>query len=1376
MPAYVINTRVAHYMGSVVSGDNRPRFAQLYLFDPDQNADESSGNSTGRRQRGAESLRAARLRTYFSHAGPGRAPSVRTQALLVSVIDELAAELRRINPYVLDLVHAHEVIESLPVEQQHGVHLLLDSRARPANSINSTDSHNQQRYDVNASYGGNAIQPNLFHEVAVLTAPTNFASTDFLIRHRGGGVHALHWCHRAFDPLYFVLLFPYGDDGWYDQLCQAPARTVESEASLAMRYENSRRITVMQYYAHRMHWRRGERYDGGRCVLMGGRLLQEYACTALARHEQNSLQWIRNNQSRLRTERYCNLRGAVQQAAAVGGPVQRCGQPVRLPASFTGSPRSMQQRYMDGMAIVRETAKPCLFVTMTCNPKWPEILQSLPYGSRAEDHPEIVARVFNLKLKALMNDLTECHVLGRTIAHMMVVEFQFRGLPHAHILLIMASADRLLSADAADSVVSAELPARGVNDVLREKVLEHMLHNDCTVNSECRCRQNGACKWKFPKDYQAFTVWSDDRLYPTMRRRRGVQFEERRPNGRHVNNRWIATYNPALLLKYDCHINVEVCSHIEAVKYLYKYIYKGPDRASVRAHGSWNQDEAAVYEDMRYFGAAEACWRLFQFKLFDTKPPVQALDVHLDGQMEVHYIEGNEAAVGSSDPPRTKLGSWLDYCAAPIETSRRRLPSNWHSLTYVQFPGYFKYSREAGWRPNDAQCSARQQRYRKIGRLPPINIRNEELFYLRLLLCHLTCGEVQQLYEHMTPPVRVEQLKWHGGRLCASFKEACIERGLAMDDNEWDYALSEAAVHQLPTQLRDMFVYIVVWNTPTDSSRLFENHWPQFVDGRTEPYLSIFPEHAVRWSIDLHVLQRAQLIKDLRVSLEEAGLDEEQAVLRLPSVTPAEEQLLANVHAFSQEPRLLRAERDYCHADERSSFQTMSEHIAEQPSQQHALATIQDTYITGGNGVFFLDAPAGSGKTYLEQALLHMVRADGEIAVAVASTGITALLLEGGGTLHSRWKAPLTLFEGAVLNLRVNTVHAEIVRLAKLCIWEEAALHNRYLFEAVNASFCDIMETDVPFGGKLMVLAGDLYARVHSNHPHSCISICFVCSRQVLPIEQRAGRAQLVSLCMHQSELWQHVRVLSLTENMRVQNRLRHALDDAERTRIREYSEYLGRLGNGIGGLQNADGEYVIELPGSICYPAVTLNDIDSMLEWVYSNRQESTHDVSYWSKRAVVTPRHICANYVNALMLEKVAGEVVECVSADHIIDDPSSAFTTDFLHRQTLTGMPPHILKLKIGAVVMLMRNLDATRGLSNGVRLIVTRIVRNRYLKCTIISGAQKFIGSQVLIPRIKIVANSRLPFTWFRLQFPVKLSYCMTINKSQVIAVLRTIKRA
>ena len=183
----------------------------------------------------------------------------------------------------------------------------------------------------------------------------------------------------------------------------------------------------------------------------------------------------------------------------------------------------MREKYIDAMAIVRELGKPSLFVTMTCNPRWPEIQQSLPYGSRAEDHPEIVARVFNLKLKALMADLTEHHVLGITIGHMMVVEFQYRGLPHAHILLIMRSDDRITNADAVDGIVSAELPPVDVNlpqheienrNHLRSKVLEHMLHNDCRVMPDCRCRRGGVCRFGFPKPFVDRTVWSDDQLYP----------------------------------------------------------------------------------------------------------------------------------------------------------------------------------------------------------------------------------------------------------------------------------------------------------------------------------------------------------------------------------------------------------------------------------------------------------------------------------------------------------------------------------------------------------------------------------------------------------------------------------------------------------------------------------------------------------------------------------------------------------------------------------------------------------------------------------------------------------------------------------------------
>ena len=87
------------------------------------------------------------------------------------------------------------------------------------------------------------------------------------------------------------------------------------------------------------------------------------------------------------------------------------------------------------MAICRHYGRPDFFITFTCNPKWDEITLNIPAGSTAADRPDIVSRVFNLKLKALMNDLLKKHVLGKTVADIHVIESQKLGLPHAHILL-----------------------------------------------------------------------------------------------------------------------------------------------------------------------------------------------------------------------------------------------------------------------------------------------------------------------------------------------------------------------------------------------------------------------------------------------------------------------------------------------------------------------------------------------------------------------------------------------------------------------------------------------------------------------------------------------------------------------------------------------------------------------------------------------------------------------------------------------------------------------------------------------------------------------------------------------------------------------------
>ena len=111
-------------------------------------------------------------------------------------------------------------------------------------------------------------------------------------------------------------------------------------------------------------------------------------------------------------------------AIADGRDLSNVGTWTILPATFTGGPREMRQQYHDGMAIVRAHSKPDIFITMTCNPRWPEITAELLPHQSAQDRPDIVSRVFRLKLDALLNDLIENGVLGKPVAHMRVIEFQ----------------------------------------------------------------------------------------------------------------------------------------------------------------------------------------------------------------------------------------------------------------------------------------------------------------------------------------------------------------------------------------------------------------------------------------------------------------------------------------------------------------------------------------------------------------------------------------------------------------------------------------------------------------------------------------------------------------------------------------------------------------------------------------------------------------------------------------------------------------------------------------------------------------------------------------------------------------------------------------
>lgn len=147
------------------------------------------------------------------------------------------------------------------------------------------------------------------------------------------------------------------------------------------------------------------------------------------------------------------------------------------------------------MAIARKTGKPNLFLTMVANPHWPEIQAALLPGQTSVDRPDIVARVFKMKLEALLHDLYNDGVLGRVVGFIHVVEFQMRGLPHAHILVILDPADKPMTFTDYDKLVRAELPNKDEQPELYNIITTWHLHGPCgQINPHCPCMKDGVCK------------------------------------------------------------------------------------------------------------------------------------------------------------------------------------------------------------------------------------------------------------------------------------------------------------------------------------------------------------------------------------------------------------------------------------------------------------------------------------------------------------------------------------------------------------------------------------------------------------------------------------------------------------------------------------------------------------------------------------------------------------------------------------------------------------------------------------------------------------------------------------------------------------------
>ncbi|XP_072398075.1 ATP-dependent DNA helicase PIF6-like [Diabrotica undecimpunctata] len=263
---------------------------------------------------------------------------------------------------------------------------------------------------------------------------------------------------------------------------------------------------------------------------------------------------------------------------------------------------------------------------------------------------------------------------------------------------------------------------------------------------------------------------------------------------------------------------------------------------------------------------------------------------------------------------------------------------------------------------------------------------------------------------------------------------------------------------------------------------------------------------------------------------------------------------------------------------------------------------------------------------------------------------------------------------------------------------------HKYSLEALNRTMQDLNSNNKLFGGAILLLSGDF--------------------RQTLPVIPRSTFADEINACLKQSFLWRSVETLRLTINMRVQ------LQNDPSAQI--FSEQLLDIGNGKIELQ--PNTQCIKLPDNFC---TVVQDKNELIQSIFPDIQNKYLNYEWLSQRAILAAKNVDVDEINFQIQQLLPGDLMFFISIDTVVDENES-----------------------IGSPIILLRNLNPPQ-LCNGTRLVIKKISGN-ILEATILAG--KFKGKVVLLPRIPMIpSDSTISFK--RLQFPIRLAFAVSINKSQ-----------
>ncbi|XP_058733271.1 uncharacterized protein LOC131604873 [Vicia villosa] len=556
-------------------------------------------------------------------------------------------------------------------------------------------------------------------------------------------------------------------------------------------------------------------------------------------------------------------------------------------------------------------------------------------------------------------------------------------------------------------------------------------------------------------------------------------------------------------------------------------------------------------------------------------------------------------------------------------------------------------------------------------------------------------------------PTTYEEIRTVDNIQFDTFRDACFAMGFLEDDKEYIAAIKEASHWGSGHFLRKLFVIMLLSGAVNLPAHVWEQTWLLLSDG------VLHTQRALAANLEL-VLTQEELQNLTLIEIEKL-LQANRRTLKDFSPIP-----YPNAYVLEQlGNRLIYDERNYDTTSMNSEFENLFAALTDE--QRGIYEKIMHVVESQNPAVFFLHGYGGTEKTYMWRTLAAALRSKHDICLTVATSGIASLLLPGGRTAHSKFRIPVPTMDNSTCKVEFNDDVADMLRQTKLIIWDEAPMAHKYAIESLDRTLKDVMSanknsTDV-FGGKVVVFGGDF--------------------RQILPVVPRGSRSDIVHCAINASYIWHSVEVLALTRNMRLQT----GSTQTDKNEIAQFSDWILRIGEGRISEPN-DGTAEIEIP-----PDILITEFDDPIV-------------------AIVNTTY--PDFINNFQFNN-AGEIRDYYSANSVdkseIHDPTvvDILTPEFLSSLRTSGLPNHHLKLKVGTPIMLMRNIDQSEGLCNGTRLCITKMAAH-VLEASIMGG--KGLGNLVYIPRMDMSpSQSPWPFKLNRRQFPIIVSYSMTINKSQ-----------